>query len=115
MAHCTHCGAETFLFEGGDIPVCTACSDARTTQDIRALLSKDLEEAISRNDEARKEFEAIMGHFPSGLPHPDGVQRIKNASRAYTCTKMEMLRAHHRLNDFLNTGIMPEDLKQGGS
>jgi hypothetical protein len=27
---------------------------------------------------------------------------------------MEMLRAHHRLSDFLNAGIVPEDLKQGG-
>jgi hypothetical protein len=81
---------------------------------IHARLSEDLDEAIARHNDARTEFEANTGQIPSGFPHSDGVQRIKNASRAYTVAKIEMLRAHNRLNDFLNVGIVPEDLKRSG-
>lgn len=87
---------------------------ARTESVIHARLSQDLEEAITRHNDARREFEAIMGHFPNGPAHPDGVQQIKNASRSYTIAKMEMFRSHNRLNDYLNGGIVPDDLKRSG-
>ena len=56
----------------------------------------------------------MLDQFPSGLAHPDGVQRIKNASNALTIARREMATAHSRLNDYLSRGIVPEDLKRSG-
>jgi hypothetical protein len=55
-----------------------------------------------------------MGQFPSGLPYPDGAQRIKNASTNLTLARREMMRAHTRLNDFIERRVVPEDLKKNG-
>jgi len=46
--------------------------------------------------------------------HPDGVERIHNASRERDTARKEMMAAHNRLNDFNELGIVPEDLKRGG-
>jgi hypothetical protein len=56
-----------------------------------------------------REFEAVMGQFPSGLPYPAGAKRIKNASSKLSAARERMVTAHHRLNDYLNRGIVPED------
>ena len=107
MALCAYCQAETELYDGGDVPICIECSDARkarrkppaTEQQIRTTLFQDVFEATARNNEATREFEAVMGQFPSGLPHPDGAQRIKNASSILTVARKEKMKAHNRLND----------------
>ena len=52
-----------------------------------------------------------MIQSPSGLPHPDGVQRIKNASDELSIARKEMTRAYARLTDYVERGIVPEDLK----
>ena len=52
--------------------------------------------------------------YPSGTPHPDGVQRIHNASHKLTQARDEMMNAHNRMNDFIERGIVPEDLKRSG-
>jgi hypothetical protein len=99
---------------------CTAFSDVRkvernpspTEQQIRTALFQDVLEATTRNYKATREFEEVMGQFPSGLPHPDGVQRIKNASNKLTIARKEMATAHNRLNDYLSRGIVPDDLKR---
>ena len=122
MALCAYCQAETELYDGGDVPICIECSDARkarrkppaTEQQIRTTLFQDVFEATARNNEATREFEAVMGQFPSGLPHPDGAQRIKNASSSLTVARKEKMKAHDRLNDYLGRGIVPEDLKRSG-
>ena len=49
---------------------------------------------------------------PSGLPHSDGFQRMKNVSLQLSMARNEMNTAHHRLNEFLERGIIPDDLKQ---
>jgi hypothetical protein len=83
-----------------------------TAQEIRNTLFQDLLGATARNGEAMREFDEVMGQFPSGLPYPDGVQRIKNASNNLSVARKEMATAHNRLNDYLNRGIAPEDLKR---
>jgi hypothetical protein len=55
-----------------------------------------------------------VGQFPGGLPEPNGAQQIQNASNALTIARKEMATAHNRLNDFLNRGVVPEDLKRSG-
>ena len=56
-------------------------------------------------------FAAISGDIPSGMPHPDGIQRIHNAAREMDAAREAMMTAHSRLNDFIERGIVLEDLK----
>jgi hypothetical protein len=122
MAQCAYCKAETELFYGG-VPTCLKCSEGHrikpksstAAQEIRTILLQELQRATKRNGEAIREFEAVIDQFPSGLPHPDGVQRIKNASNALSIARKEMAAAHNRLNDFLNRGIVPDELTRSGS
>jgi hypothetical protein len=119
MALCSYCKAETELVDSC-VPVCIACSERRIkrkpprTEQIRTILFQDVLEATARNDEATREFDAVMSQFPSGLPHPDGVQRIKNASNNLNLARKEKTKAHNRLNDYLGLGIVPDDLKRSG-
>ena len=118
MAHCAYCKAETILHDGG-VPICLECADARdanskppeTEHRIRTILTEALTEATARANAASEEFSGVMGDIPSALPHPDGTQRIHNASRELSAARKEVMQAHTRLTDFLSRGIIPEDLK----
>jgi hypothetical protein len=116
MAQCAFCATETELHENG-VPVCPNCSDMRTKpnstasdQDIRGALLQEILEYTARTGEAAREFEGVAGQVPSGLPHPDGVQRIKNASINLSTARKELMNAHKRLDDYFDRGIVPEDL-----
>ena len=119
MATCARCKTEeTQLYVSG-VPVCLKCSEARTTprkpeQDVRAILLQEVLSATALSDEAAVEFEKVMTQIPSHIPHPDGGQRIMNASRKLTMARNEMAMAHHRLNNYLEKGAVPEDLKRTG-
>jgi hypothetical protein len=121
MAACTFCKAETELYDSG-VPICVKCSEARgnkrkpPTLEHRVLniLQQDLQAATERCKAATVSFDAVTSDIPSGIPNSDGTQRIRNASREATVARMGMLRAHHRLNDFLNAGVVPDDLKRVG-
>ena len=60
------------------------------------------------------EFNAVTSDVPSFIPHPDGTQRIHNASHRLTEARNAMMKAHDRLNDYLERGTVPEDLKRSG-
>jgi hypothetical protein len=111
--------ARTDLHEAG-VPICPDCSDARTKSrppksapEIRAALIDRIVGATGRVIAANGAFSAVMNQVPSGLPHPDGTQRIHNLSRELDAARKEMMEAHTRLNDFIERGVVPEDLKQG--
>ena len=118
MAQCAYCKTETFLYDGG-VPICLECADARdanskppeTEHRIRTILMRDLLQATARSKAASEEFSDVMGNIPSGLPQPDGTQRVHNVSRALSAAREEVMKAHTRLNEFLSRGIIPEDLK----
>ena len=120
MAGCAFCRSETEFYDGG-VPICVNCSDARESKrkpptsehQLLNVLRADLQLAKERAKAATAAFDAVTSEIPSALPKSNGTQRIHNASREATVARMEMLRAHHRLSDFLNAGIVPEDLKQG--
>jgi hypothetical protein len=89
MARCAHCKAETFMYES-DVPICIECSEKRehlarkppiSSTQIQTLLVNEIVEATARVSAANDEFYKVMSQVPSGLPHPDGSQRIHNASR----------------------------------
>jgi hypothetical protein len=117
MAQCACCKEETEFYIGGDVPICTECFDAQeaksdrpaTKDGFRNILLQDYLEATALNNQATWEFEAVMGQFPSGLPHPVGAQRIKNASSKLSAARERMMTAHNRLNDYIDRGIVPED------
>jgi hypothetical protein len=120
MAICALCKTqETHLYEKG-VPICLDCADGRhkpkppaTDQQIRATLLQDVIELTARNEQATEEFEALTGQIPSGLPHPDGVQRIKNASAKLATARQELMKAHRRLDE-LDRGMVSENLKRSG-
>src|SRR6266853_2271550 len=119
MARCAFCKAETFLFDN-DVPICLECADKREVKhkrlemerQVNTILIHDVTEAKERAHAASDAVDAIVADVQSGLPHPDGTQRIINASRKLSAARQEMMRAHERLHDFLTRGIIPEDLKK---
>jgi hypothetical protein len=104
VAQCTYCNGETEIYAGGDVPICVECSDALEARRKPTARAKAASEA----------FSSIMSQFPSGLPYVDGVQRIHSASRELSVARKEMMNAQSRLNDFIERGIVPEDLKRRG-
>jgi hypothetical protein len=80
-------------------------------EQIRKTLVQDLLDATKQANAASEAFHAIMGAIPSGLAHPDGVQRIQNASRALSKARASMMVAHVRLADFLGRRLSSDDLK----
>jgi len=81
---------------------------------VTTNLFRDLDEAIKHSDKANNAFKAVLSNIPNGDPHPDGTQRIRNASSELTAAREATMKAHNRLTDFLNTGIVPDDLKHRG-
>ena len=79
-------------------------------QNIRTRLLQEVLEATARTNQAAREFEAVVGQFPSGLPHPDGSRRIKSASLDFANARRELMKAHTRLSDYHDRGIVPDDL-----
>jgi len=80
---------------------------------ILDLLIQNVVDAATLKSEACEAFNAAIDQFPSGLPYPDGAQRVRNASAQLSAARKILRTAHNRLDDYLNAGIVPEDLKQG--
>jgi hypothetical protein len=85
------------------------------------MLRAEVDLASSSYTRAKEEFWRISADVPTGLPHPDGRQRIENASRSQTAAMIAYTRALRRFNEFLLNGTVPEDVqkrdqgKAGGS
>ena len=75
------------------------------------LLRSDVESARQKLREASAVFDAIVSEIPSGLPHPDGSQRIFNSSRELTMARRNVMAALDRLNALVLRNTMPDDLK----
>jgi hypothetical protein len=119
MDNCAFCNTETELYVNS-IPICSKCSGDRehkstpTEADIRDTLQAELLQATMRALEAEDKFKAIMEEIPSGLPSPDGAQRITNALREVTASRVEMAKTQKRVVAFIEHGTVPEDLKRSG-
>jgi len=116
---CCFCKAETELFING-VPVCVACEARQIKRkppardnSILSTLHRDLEIATERAKAATAAFDAVTSEIPSGIPHPDGTQRIHNASRKMSQARVGLMIAHNRLNAYLERAVVPDDLKQG--
>ena len=114
MTQCVFCLTDTELYDAGS-PICVQCSEASPQARVaRSKLFRDLSEAIKRADAASAEFLGVTSEIPNGLPRADSVQRIENAAHKLSATRNEMMTAHNRLSEFLEHGILPDDLKRSG-
>jgi hypothetical protein len=68
--------------------------------------ARELREAVKRAHEvyvrASETSKTIIKEGPSGLPHPDGVQRLANAAKEERYAMDEYLRALRAFNDYVN-------------
>jgi len=77
---------------------------------ISKRLADDLSEATAEYMRLQRlEMEIIM-EAPSGIPMPDGVVRIMQAGKVVRAAFEEYQKAVKRYRDFLDKGIIPEDL-----
>jgi len=76
---------------------------------VDKILRDDFDAALLERDAASEAFDKVIHEI---LPHPDGAQRIKNASDALSAARDKMIAAMIRLRDFQNRGIIPEDLQK---
>jgi hypothetical protein len=79
-------------------------------EEILRILKTELSLAEHRRDAAAAFFREIIGNIPSGIPHPDGVERIRAASHDYRRALNEAATASARLNEFLAQGTIPPDI-----
>jgi hypothetical protein len=84
-----------------------------TLEKVHDLLQAELKNATERAASASAAFLDITNQVPSGLPHPDGTQRIRNLSHELAHARTELMRAHSRMDTFLVNGIAPDDLVSG--
>jgi hypothetical protein len=118
---CVICESEAEHVIDG-VPLCEECSGKRETvirkpktdREIRAALHREILASTARAHAASEVLIAIMADIPSGLPHPDGSQRIQNAAHTLAAARNEVMEAHSRLNEFLVRGVVPSDGKPGG-
>jgi len=109
---CAFCESEARHAIDG-VPLCEGCS-GKTEREIHAALHREVLASTVRANAASEELSAIMGDIPSGLPHPDGSQRIQNAALALAAARNEVIRAHSRLDEFLARGAVPGNSKPDG-
>ena len=120
MTICAFCESEAELALDG-VPLCEECArkpeseigKLKTDREIRAALQREILVSTARAHAASETLGAIMGDIPSGLPHPDGSQRIQNAAHALAAARNEVMRAHSRLNEFLARDVIPGDFEPG--
>ena len=79
-------------------------------QEARQLLEEAFNEAQQRRIEASKRYTEVMNDIPSGIPQPDGTDRIRAASREYKASREAATEAMKRLSDLMIRGIVPNDL-----
>jgi len=116
MAQCVYCKVSNAeLYEYGS-PICLKCAELTGdhSEGVQTALIKAISEAKLKADSANVELTALINDIPSGLPPPDGVQRLHNASAKVVVARHRLKEAHTRLTDYLDRGIVPDDLKRSG-
>jgi len=79
-------------------------------EEILEILRADFAHARMKASVASQHFDEVTSDTPSGLPHPDGAYRIRNASIEYAAARTALTFALTRLNSFVIHGTIPNDL-----
>ena len=106
----TERGEENLLAEASVQP-----SEFTDPLEIRHLLEDDFDAAQQRRIAASKRYNEIISDIPSGIPQPDGTDRIQQASGEYKASREAATEAMKRLSDFMIRGTIPADLERKAS
>jgi hypothetical protein len=79
--------------------------------EILKTLLQEVVEATEESYLANRKFLDLVKDVPSGLPHPDGVQRVMNASTEGAHAREKLRSARTRLEHFREHGFVPKDLR----
>jgi hypothetical protein len=82
------------------------------TERVRQALHQDVRMAHERRESAAARFHEIINQIPSGIPSPDGVDRIRQASHHWSYAQREVVDAQKRLENFLMYGTIPTELER---
>jgi prephenate dehydrogenase len=78
-------------------------------QQIIDQLRMTLEKAREAFHAAAAEHDAILSEIPSGLPYVDGAFQVHQASEKFRQAIRAYSRAVYRYDDFIRTGILPDE------
>lgn len=78
---------------------------------IEAILRDEVERAKRAYQQAHTDFHGVTADIPSGLPEPDGTDRIRNAGNVYRSTMNIYSDALREFNNFVTDGVIPDRLK----
>jgi hypothetical protein len=78
--------------------------------EVLKIMQSDIDATRLVMKHAMKVFDSMVREVPSAIPHPDGVQRIKNASRDLSSARAALNAAVARQCAFVLHGIVPDDL-----
>jgi hypothetical protein len=76
-------------------------------QQIEEALLSDLDKLRGNAQRAQALLLSVTSDVPSELPHPDGVQRIRNAGRAQKVALTKYADALREFNEFVLHGTIP--------
>ena len=77
---------------------------------VAQTLTNELAAAHSRHTAAANRFHLLLKEVPSGLPHPDGSQRIHAAGKEAHDALEAYVRALKRFTDFSVHRVIPSEL-----
>lgn len=80
-------------------------------EQILEKLRSDIAAARERRDAANLYFDEVTRNLPSGIPHPDGVVRIEQASRECSSAREAVRLAYEKFTNYLIHGKLPPGLK----
>ena len=77
---------------------------------IEDILRADVDRAQVRYRSEAAKFRQIRQDIPSGIPHPDGVMRIRQSGEAHSAALAAYISALKRFTDFVVKRVVPNDL-----
>jgi anti-sigma-K factor RskA len=81
-------------------------------EQIEAILAQDVERAETVWRWEQNRFAAVVAEIPSGLPHPDGMTRIKVAGERHNRALQDYRKALNEFNAFTIGGIIPDKFNE---
>jgi len=79
--------------------------------EVARVLLGEVDRKKTAYQRAHTEFLSIAADIPSGLPTPDGTDRLINAGKMYRFTMGDYDQALREYNDFVRKGLLPERFK----
>ena len=77
---------------------------------IRDVLKQRLDSAQAEYRTRNAQFEAIVKQVPTGMPQPDGINRVQSAGRNHHISLGRYMKALKNFTDFIMHGTVPDDL-----